>query len=175
MNAINFTLDLKSGESVSDFLSALKTLAHTCNFGNTLTDMLRDRFVMGLANETTQQLLLTEPDLSFNKAVDMATTHEAALRDVQAMGGAPVHKVQSQSKLGSSQFSSSKSRQSGNKFNSKPPNSNSNSKHSDTKPKTLVPVVAVITGRKPVHLRIPSAMDVRKKDICKGIFNVISL
>ena len=124
----------KSGESVADFLAALKALAHTCNFGTTLSDMLRDRFVMGLSNGTTQQHLLAEPDLNFNKAVDMATAREAALRDVKAMGGEPVHKVHSQSKLGKAGISSSKNIHSGGKFTSKPSSSN-NSKGSDAKPK----------------------------------------
>ena len=66
---------------MADYIAGLKALAHTCDFGTTLTDMLRDRFVMGLTNETTQQLLLAEADLTFNKAVDMATACEAALRD----------------------------------------------------------------------------------------------
>ena len=91
----------KSGESVADYIAGLKALAHTCDFGTTLTDMLGDRFVMGLANETTQQLLLAEADLTFNKAVDMATAREAALRDVQAMGGGNVHNIKSQSHSGS--------------------------------------------------------------------------
>ena len=86
----------KSGESVADYIAGLKALAHTCDFGTTLTDMLRDRFVMGLANETTQQLLLVEADLTLNKAVNMATAREAALRDVQAMGGGTVHNIKSQ-------------------------------------------------------------------------------
>ena len=37
----------KPNESVSDFIAALKELAHTCEFGTTLNDMLRDSFVIG--------------------------------------------------------------------------------------------------------------------------------
>ena len=51
---------------MADYIAGLKALAHTCDFGTTLTDMLCDRFVMGLANETTHQLLLAEADLTFN-------------------------------------------------------------------------------------------------------------
>ena len=80
MRDINFIRGHKSLVSLADYIAGLKALVHTCDFGTTLTDMLRDRFCMGLANETTQQLLLAEADLTFNKAVDMATAREAALR-----------------------------------------------------------------------------------------------
>ena len=125
----------KSGESVSDFVAALKALAHTCEFGNTLKDMLRDRFVMGLANGTTQQLLLMEADLNFQKAVDIATAREAALRDVQAMGGETVNRVQSQSRLGKLQTSNSNGYTSGSKVKRSSAN-NSHPKSTDSKPKT---------------------------------------
>ena len=127
----------KSGESVSDFVAAIKALAHTCEFGTTLKDMLRDRFVMGLANGTTQQLLLTEADLNFEKAVDIATAREAALRDVQAMSGETVNRVQSRVRPGKSQSQTSnfKSYKSG--TNVKHSNTaNSHPKSTDSKPKT---------------------------------------
>ena len=126
----------KSGESVADYIAGLKALAHTCDFGTTLTDMLRDRFVMGLANETTQQLLLAEADLTFNKAVDMATAREAALRDVQAMGGGNVHNIKSQSNSGRQQSYNSKGHQSNGKSTMKQPHpTNAQSKPTDSKPK----------------------------------------
>ena len=43
----------KQDESISDFVKEIKTLAHTCDFGDSLTLMLRDRFVMGVANSQT--------------------------------------------------------------------------------------------------------------------------
>ena len=76
----------KSGESVADFVAAIKALAHSCEFGTGLNDMLRDRFVMGLSNEITQHTLLAEADLTFARAVEVATAREAAIRDAQAMG-----------------------------------------------------------------------------------------
>lgn len=87
----------RSGESIADFVASLKALAHTCDFGSQLSDMLRDRFVMGLSNETTQHTLLAEADLTFEKAVNVASAREAALRDVQAMGGTNVHRIQGHS------------------------------------------------------------------------------
>ena len=59
--------------------------------------MLIDRLVMGLSNEGTQHFLPAEPDLTFKRAVDVATAREAAMRDVQAMGVSShnVHSIQS--------------------------------------------------------------------------------
>ena len=89
----------KPSESIADFVASLKALAHTCDFGAQLTDMLRDRFVMGLSNETTQHILLAEADLIFNKAVNIATAREVVLRNVQAIGEAPVHRIQGHSQV----------------------------------------------------------------------------
>ena len=76
----------KPSELVSDFITALKELAHACEFGATLNDMLRDKFVTGLSNDKTQHTLLTEADLTFAGAMEIATAREAAQKDVQAMG-----------------------------------------------------------------------------------------
>ena len=68
-------------------------LTLNCEFGATLPEMLRDRFVMGLANDKIQQVLLAETDLTFDKAVSMATAREAASKDVQAMSSGSIHYV----------------------------------------------------------------------------------
>ena len=44
--------------------------------------MLRDRFVTGLSNAKTQHTLLAEADLTFARAVEIATACEAAQKDV---------------------------------------------------------------------------------------------
>ena len=68
-------------ESVSDYIAALKKLARTCEFDDKLSENLRDRLVIGLSNKTTQERLLTEKDLTFDKAVNFALSREAALRE----------------------------------------------------------------------------------------------
>ena len=46
-------------ESIADFVSALKELSRTCGYNSTILDeMLRDQFVIGIQNRTTQQLWL---------------------------------------------------------------------------------------------------------------------
>ena len=63
----------------------MKNLAQTCGFGNNLNESLRDRFVTGLSNTETQRVLLTEADLTFKRAVDIASAREAAQLDAEAM------------------------------------------------------------------------------------------
>ena len=74
------------GESIAEFMAGLKSCARLCDFGNSLDDMLRDRFVVGLLDEATQRTLLTEPDLTFQKAVGIASARESAAKDVREMG-----------------------------------------------------------------------------------------
>ena len=73
-------------ESVADFVAGIKSCARTCEFGNGLDEALRDRLVMGLRNESTQRALLTVKDLTFAQAVEMATSREAAAKDVVEIG-----------------------------------------------------------------------------------------
>ena len=74
-----------ANESIADFVAGLKACAHTCQFGESLKEMLRDRLICGIKNESTQKALITEADLTFERAVEVATAREAAARDVHAM------------------------------------------------------------------------------------------
>eukprot|EP00096_Caligus_rogercresseyi_P008632 TRINITY_DN2783_c0_g1_i5.p1 TRINITY_DN2783_c0_g1~~TRINITY_DN2783_c0_g1_i5.p1 ORF type:complete len:181 (-),score=1.19 TRINITY_DN2783_c0_g1_i5:600-1142(-) len=71
----------KTGESISEYVAALKEAARNCDFGKTLEEMLRDRLVMGLSDAATQRNLLTVDTLTFKAAMDYAIAQEAAYRD----------------------------------------------------------------------------------------------
>ena len=47
--------------------------------------MLRDRLVCGIADQRIQRRLLTEPDLTFAKALELAQAAEAADRNTRAL------------------------------------------------------------------------------------------
>ncbi|XP_023192425.1 uncharacterized protein K02A2.6-like [Xiphophorus maculatus] len=59
-----------------------RRLAQDCNFGATLERRLRDRLVCGIADDRIQRRLLSESDLTFEKAFQMAVADEAANRNV---------------------------------------------------------------------------------------------
>ena len=76
----------KSGESIADYVASIKALAATCEFGSNLEEMLRDRFIQGIANGETQHYLLTDATMDFTRAVSIAKSREAAAREVEGLG-----------------------------------------------------------------------------------------
>ena len=73
--------DQQESASVPDFVVMLKKLACTCEFGNFLDETLRDRFVCVLRSENYRRRLLTESNLTFRKAVEIARSMELARKD----------------------------------------------------------------------------------------------
>lgn len=76
--------DQAAGETAADFDVALRKLALHCKFEATLDDALRDRFVCGLRHESIQRRLLSETELTYTKAMDIAQAMEAADRNTRA-------------------------------------------------------------------------------------------
>ena len=59
----------------------------SCNFSDFLNYALRDMFVIGLNNKSAQKKMLTEADLTIQKAYEMALSHETANRQVVEIQG----------------------------------------------------------------------------------------
>ena len=72
---------------MKDFTAELQRLTFHCEFGAHLDEALRDRFVCGLASETIQKRLLTEQELTFGGAVDIAHGMESAAHHARALQG----------------------------------------------------------------------------------------
>ena len=82
--------DQQPGESITSYLAELRRLAAQCNFrGEQLTEALRDRVVCGLSNQATQKRLLSEPDLSLEKVMEIAQSMEAADANARALQKPP--------------------------------------------------------------------------------------
>ncbi|XP_037964575.2 uncharacterized protein LOC119691384 [Plutella xylostella] len=75
----------RSDQNVALFVAELKKLARYCEFAKTLDENMRDQFVCGLASDATRQRLFAEDTVDFTKAVQIATTIEAAERDARAV------------------------------------------------------------------------------------------
>lgn len=69
-------------ENVNEFLSQLRKLTEFCEFNTFLNEALKDRFVCGLRSMPIQRKLLTEANLTLDRAVTIATGMEAA--EIQA-------------------------------------------------------------------------------------------
>ena len=70
-------------ETVSQYVAELRRLAEHCDFDATLETMLRDRLVCGLRDTKTQRRLLTESQLTFTKALEIAQAQELAEKSVK--------------------------------------------------------------------------------------------
>ena len=68
----------KENETVAGYMAELRTLADKCEFGTYLSEALRDRLVCGLRSEAIRRRLLTEEDLTLEKAYSTAHGMEAA-------------------------------------------------------------------------------------------------
>nr|XP_054759939.1 uncharacterized protein K02A2.6-like [Lytechinus pictus] len=79
------TRNQKQGETVGEFIIALKNLSLHCNYGSFLNRALRDRFVCGLADERIQNKLLNTQDLDFDKACQIALSMEMASRNAREL------------------------------------------------------------------------------------------
>ena len=141
----------ESHENVSAFVAALKSLAATCDFGDKLEEMLRDKLVMGLREESTQRVLLTEKSLTFTRAVEIAVAREAADKDVREFG----QRSTNNSKEVNSIKSTNSKNNSFSKQNSKP---RGKEKEKGKSQKNPVVAVVKVTGRVTVHLKMLNAI-----------------
>ncbi|XP_053395598.1 uncharacterized protein K02A2.6-like [Mercenaria mercenaria] len=84
-----------TSESVHDYIAVLRKLSEHCDFGDTLNDTLRDRFVCGLREANIQKRLLSKTDLTLQKAIEEAVAMETAARDASELrtSAEQVHKT----------------------------------------------------------------------------------
>ena len=68
-------------------MTELKRLSEHCDFGVTLEDMIRGRLVCGVRSPKIQQRLLAETELSFDRALKIASTMVRAEKNVCDIAG----------------------------------------------------------------------------------------
>ncbi|PIK53282.1 hypothetical protein BSL78_09810 [Apostichopus japonicus] len=76
-----------TGEPVDTYMSALRELSSTCNFGTFLDEMLRDQLVEKTNSTRIRERLLLETDLKLSKAIETARRVEQAVRDSRSISG----------------------------------------------------------------------------------------
>ena len=76
----------ESNEDIKSFVARLKNVAQYCNFGQFLSECLRDRLVCGVGSFPIKRKLLSEDNLTFEKAYAIAVSMELTEGQVKSMG-----------------------------------------------------------------------------------------
>ena len=92
----------QQGESFDDYYMTLQEIAAFCDFCETcLADQYRDRIMTGISDEETLRELLTEKELTLEKAVAICRARENANKDNEALQDSSVRNVTDISKVSS--------------------------------------------------------------------------
>ena len=82
--AERFQRNQHADESIAVFVAELRRLSAYCEFGD-LDDALRDRLVCGLRNESIQKRLLSEANLTYQRAMELAQGREAVEQNSRSL------------------------------------------------------------------------------------------
>ena len=77
--------DQKQHETIDAYVTSLRTLAKTCNFGQLENDLIRDRIVMGIRDNTTRKKLLQVAKLSLSQCIDVCRSYEKTSQQLESM------------------------------------------------------------------------------------------
>ena len=75
----------QEGEKVDAYVTALKTLAKTCNFGQLQADLFKDRIGIGIKDNATRKNILNIRKLTQKECIDMCRTHESIYIQIKTM------------------------------------------------------------------------------------------
>ena len=70
-------------ESIATYVAALRALAEYCEYGDSMNILLHNRLVCGMNHEGIQCHLLSEKDLIYDKALEIALAMEAAAKNTK--------------------------------------------------------------------------------------------
>ena len=139
----------QSEESVQSYVTRLRKLAASCEYGVLTDDLIRDRLVIGLKNQGDKVRLLREKTLDLQKAVQMCTSSEIASQQMKKIQGGedkPTEDVKKFSDRKASDRSRRKERDGGNP-------SDPEKKNEKTKPENPPEPKCKYCGRKQRHVR----------------------
>ncbi|CAB4018506.1 Retrovirus-related Pol poly from transposon, partial [Paramuricea clavata] len=81
-------------ETVELYVTVLRKLAKTCNFGTLENSLIRDRLVVGIRDNNIRKRLLQVSKLTLKDAIDICRSYESTCLQLKAMSQeAEVHKV----------------------------------------------------------------------------------
>ena len=77
----------QEGESITAYVTRLRDLASHCEYGDSAKELIRDRLVFGVRDDTLQRSLLAAAKLTFDKAYELALLHESAVQTARVLSG----------------------------------------------------------------------------------------
>lgn len=75
----------ENGETFDAFLSDIRRLVKTCDFGAVEDSAIRDRIVMGIRDDATRKRLLQTRNVDLKGAIDICRASESATKQLRAM------------------------------------------------------------------------------------------
>ena len=72
-------------ETIATYFAELKKMAESCDFNTFRSEALRDRLVCGLLDKNIQKRLLSEDNLTIDKAIKLALSMEAASQNAEVL------------------------------------------------------------------------------------------
>ena len=85
------TRDQQQGESFDSYLTALRSLIKTCNFGTLQDNLLRDRVVLGIRENSTRKKLLAESKLTLEKCISICRANETTSKQLKEIASEEVN------------------------------------------------------------------------------------
>ena len=75
----------ESGEPIDKYVTVLRNMADSCEFEDLKDSLIRDRIVFGIADNNVRECLLQVPDLTLNKALEIARAAETTQSQLKQM------------------------------------------------------------------------------------------
>ena len=89
-----FNMRNQNDETFESFLTEIKTMAKSCNFGQLENSLIRDKIVIGIKDSNLRERLLRTKDLDLPKAEDICRAAEITKESVSTLDqAAAVHKI----------------------------------------------------------------------------------
>ena len=75
-----------NGDTIEQFVTALKVGVKDCGYGDKANEMVRDRIVFGVKSDKIREKLINEgSDLTLDRAIDIARTYETSRAQLKSM------------------------------------------------------------------------------------------
>ena len=87
--------DQQQGESFDSYLTALRSLIKTCNFGTLQDNLLRDRAVLGIRENSTRKKLLAESKLTLEICISICRANETTSKQLKEIASEEVNAINS--------------------------------------------------------------------------------